>query len=164
MLEVHLVLDEFDDGDEKVGVAEPAEDIFKDGEVLVLHATGDAVAEGGEHDEWNLAEALLDAAGNVKDVVVFRTRHANHEIKGRIPQLLVCLARRSDLKEAGRIAQAELGILVKNFFIDAPVVFEHEGIIGVGDDEHVADAPHHEVHERGVAQQRTVFEIFFGHE
>ena len=49
------------------------------------------------------------------------------------------------LREGGWIAQTQLHVLVVYLLLHAPVVLEHEGIVGVGHDEHVVDAAHHQI-------------------
>ena len=46
VLQVQAVLNQLDDGQQELGVAQPAEDVLEGGQVLVLHAARDAVAEG----------------------------------------------------------------------------------------------------------------------
>ena len=43
VIDIHAVLDELDNGENKVGVAQPAEDIVEDTQILVLHTFTDAV-------------------------------------------------------------------------------------------------------------------------
>ena len=80
VLQVHTVLHELDDGEQQFRVAQPAEDVLEDAEVLVLHASGDAVGEGRQHDDGNGRIVVLDASGNVEDGVVLGSRHADDEI------------------------------------------------------------------------------------
>ena len=163
LFEVHFVLDELDDGEQEVGIAQPAEDILKDTEVLVLHAPGDAVAEGGQHHQRDLGETLLDVAGNAEHIVVFGTGHTDDEVEGSALEFNFGFFGRSHLEEARRKTEAEFGIFVKNFLVYTSVVFEHERIVGIGYDEDIADAPHHEVGEGRIAQYRTGLYVFLGH-
>ena len=80
MLKVHLVLDQLDYGQEQVGITEPAEYIFEDREVGVLHSGSDAVAERCEHHNRDVFVAFFQCAGNVKYVVVVGSWHTDDEV------------------------------------------------------------------------------------
>ena len=45
MLQVHLILNQLDDGEDEVGVAQPAEDIIEDTQVFILHTLGNTMRE-----------------------------------------------------------------------------------------------------------------------
>ena len=81
MVEVHLVFNQLDDGQEQVGVAEPAEHIFEDGQVLVLHSLGDTVGERRQHHDRYLGILGLDVAGDVKHIIVVGAWHADDKIE-----------------------------------------------------------------------------------
>ena len=150
MVEIHLVLDELDDGHDEVGVAQPAEHVVEAAHVLVLHAPGDAMREGGEHHAGYLGEALLDGAGHGEGIVVGIAGHTDDEVDvGRLQHVLSLLDGRH-LGEGGRIAQSELDIFVIDFLLNAAIVLEHKGIVGIGDNEYVVYATPHQVDERHV--------------
>ena len=54
MFYVHLVLYQLDDGENQVGIAQPAEHIVEDGHVLILNTLGDAVRERRQHHAGNV--------------------------------------------------------------------------------------------------------------
>ena len=150
VVEIHFVFNQFDDGEQQIGVSQPAEDVFEVGEVFVLDARCDAVAEGGEYDKGNVLEAMFDAASDVEDVAVVSAWHHNDEVEGVAVEFSPGFGFCAYLREARRIAQGECGIFVEEFLIDAPVVFEHEGIVGIGNEEHIEDTPRHEIDKRGI--------------
>ena len=152
MVDVHLVLYEFDYREDEVCIAKPAEDIVEHREVLVLHASCDAMRERGEHDAWYVWRVGFHCPCHVESVVVCITRHTNHEVDVGILQHLVGFFRCAHLCECRRVSQSEVHILVKYFFVHTSVVFEHEGVVRVSHYKHVEDASCHEVHERHVAQ------------
>ena len=80
VVDVHLVLQQLDDGHDEVRVAEPAEDIVEDGHVLVLNALGDAVREGCQHHAGNVRVGGLDLAGHGEGIVVGITRHTDNQV------------------------------------------------------------------------------------
>lgn len=59
VLQVHLVLYQLDDGNQQVGVSQPAEHILKGTEVFIGNALGDAVAERGKYHHRNLFIQVL---------------------------------------------------------------------------------------------------------
>ena len=152
VIEVHFVLEQLDDGEEQIGVAQPAEHIFEGRKIFVLDARTDAVTEGGKHDDGDVLVARFDVAGDVEGVAVVRSGHDDDEVKRILPQFAPSLVGGAHLGEARRIAQREGGIFVEEFFVDAPVVFEHESIVGVGDEQNIKDTPCHEIDERRIFQ------------
>ena len=158
--QVHLVLDELDDGEQQVGVAQPAEDILEDAQVLVFHAGGDAVRERGEHDERDVRVTLLDAVGNVERVAVVAARHADDQVVAHLVEPLPRLLHGRHLCEARRVAEAQVHVLVEHLLVDASVVFEHERVVGVGYQQDVIDALRHQVDERSVLEVELVQPLF----
>ena len=157
VLQVHFVLYEFDDRQEQVCVAQPAEHIFEDAQVLMLHALRDAMTERREHHNRDVRVVHLDVASNVEHIVVVRAWHTNHQFEARLPQLLLSLLLRSNLEEARRIAKPQLGVFLKNLLIHAAVVLKNEGIVGIGNEQHIEDAPLHHVNKRGVVEHERTF-------
>ena len=152
VLDVHLVFEQLDDGEDEVGVAEPTEHIVEDGHVLILYAAGDAVGERCEHHAGQMRERHLYLACHGESVVVGIAGHADHQVDIGGAEHMVGILDGAHLGEGGRIAQAELHILVKNLLVDPAVVLEHEGIVGVGHDKHIEDTVRHEIDERHVLE------------
>ena len=150
VLDVHLVLDELYYGKDEVGVAEPAEHIVEDAQVLVLHAARDAVREGREDHTVDVGKRVFDVASHGEGIVVGVAGHADHEVYVHGAQHAACLLGGAHLCERGRIAQAKLHILVIDLLLHAPVVFKHESIVGVGHDKDVIDSSHHKVDKRHI--------------
>ena len=82
VIEIHFVFNQFDDGEQQIGVSQPAEDVFEVGKVFVLDARCDAVAEGGEYDQGDVLEAMFDAACDVEGVAVVSAGHDDDEVEG----------------------------------------------------------------------------------
>ena len=80
VLNVHLVLDELDDGEDKVGIAKPAEYIVEHRQVLILHAARDAVGERSQHYAMDVGETSLDVTGNGERIVVGIAGHTEHKV------------------------------------------------------------------------------------
>ena len=153
VVQIHLVLYQFDDREYEVGIAQPAEYVVEDRQVFVLHALGDAMRERSEHYAVHVGKLVLDVAGHGEGVVVGVAGHTYHQIYVGGLQHLLGLLGGAHLSEGGRIAQSQQHIFIVDFLLDASVVFEHEGVVGVGDDEHIVDASHHQI------DKAHVFEI-----
>ena len=106
VLEVHAVLDELDDGEDEIGVSEPAEHIVEHRQVFVLHATGDAMREWRKHHATHLRVFGLDLPGHGERVVVGITRHRDDEVDVCGTHHLAGLLDGRDLCERGWIAQS----------------------------------------------------------
>ena len=156
MFQIHLVLHELDDGEDEIGIAQPAEDIVEDGEILVLHAPGDTMRERGKHDTVQVGETLLDGAGHGKGIVVGIARHTEHQVDIGGLQYLLGLLDGAHLREGWRIAETQLHVLVVDLLLDAPVVFEHESIVRIGHDQHIVDAAHHQVDKTHIFQIKVI--------
>ena len=143
MFQIHFVLYQFDDRNQQIGVAQPAEDIFKDRQIFVFHTSRDAVAKWREHHYRYLLIAHFDRARDVKHIVIVRTGHTDHKVESGAAQFAFGLLGRSYLIEARRIAQAQFGIFVEYLFVYAPIVFQHKRIVGIGDQEYVENAAPH---------------------
>ena len=156
VLQVHLVFDELDDGQQQVGIPQPAEDVFENAEVFVLHAGRDAVTEGGEHHQRQFLVAVLDGAGNVEHVRRVGTWHDDDEVKIVDRKVGIGLVFCGYQCEARRIAQSQRCIFVEKLFFDASVILKHEGIVGVGDEQHVEDALENQVYIVGILEIKLV--------
>ena len=98
----------------------------------------------------------LDLTGHSKGIVVGITWHTDHEIDVRCTQHLVGLISSRYLRKGRRVAHTQFHILVEDFLIDSPVVLQHEGIIGIGHNEHVEDTSRHQVDKRHILQIKFV--------
>ena len=153
VLEVHLVLDELDDGEYEVRIAQPAEHIVKDAEVLVLHAFGNTVGERSQYHTRKVGELPLHRARHVERIIVGITRHADDQVDVSGLQHVRSLLNGAHLRESRRIAQSQLHVFIVDLFFHTPVVFQHEGIIGVGHNEYIIDTAHHQVDKRHILEQ-----------
>ena len=156
MLNVHLVFYQLDDRQDEVGVAQPAEDIVEGGHVLVLYAFGDAMRERRQYHTGDVGRTHLHVAGHGKGIVVGVARHTDDEVYISGLQHIAGLFCGRHLGERGWIAHTQFHILVKNFLIDASVILQHEGIIGIGHYQNVEDAARHQVDERDVFQKEII--------
>ena len=121
------------------------------------------MAEGREHDEGHLREALLDVAGNAEHIVVLSSGHTDDEVEAGALKFGFRFFGRGYLEKAGREAEPQFGIFVKDLFVHTSIILQHESVIGIGNDENVADAPHHEMGEGGIPQYRTGLHVFLWH-
>ena len=70
------------------------------------------------------------------------------------------ISRIISLKKTWRVTQAELRVLVENLLIYASVVFQHEGIVGVGNEQDIEYPSGHKIHETSILQyERIVFHL-----
>ena len=152
MFQVHLVLYQLDDGHQQIGIPQPAEHIFKDTQVFVFHTFPDAMRERRQHHQRNVGILLLDGTGNVERIAIVRTRHDYHQIELGIPKLLPCFFLRRYLRKTGRIAETQVHVLVENLFIDTPVIFQHECIIRIGNQQYIKYTLGHQVHKRRILE------------
>ena len=80
VVDVHLVFYQLDDRENEVGVAQPAEHVVEDGQVFVLHPSGNAVREGGEHHAGNIGKVGLYHTCHVKGIIVGIAGHTHHQV------------------------------------------------------------------------------------
>ena len=80
VFQIHLVLYQLDDGNQQVGVPQPAEDIIERTEILVGNAFGDAVAERGQNYHRDVFVLSLDGSRYVKSLIISRSRHTYNKV------------------------------------------------------------------------------------
>ena len=163
VLQVHLILNQLDDGDQQVVIAQPAEDLLEGGEVFVGDALRDAVAEGSEDDHRDVGIVGLDVARHVEALVVARTRHADNQVEAHGLQLGVRLVAGSSLGEAWRVAQRERSVFIKNLLVDTSVILQHKGIVRIGYEQDIKDTPRHQVGKLRILKVELVEFIFAKH-
>ena len=134
MVKIHLVLDKFNDRQDEVCVAKPAENVVEYRQVLVLHTLCYAVRERRKHHAVNLRESRLYVACHREGVVVGIARHTYYEVDVHGAQHLIGFLRCAHLRECRRIAQSQLHIFVVYLLLNTSVVFKHECVVGVGND------------------------------
>ena len=152
MVDVHLVLHQLDDGQDEVGIAQPAENIVEDAQVLMLDTLRDAVGERCQHHAVDAGELRFHSSRHVESVIVGIARHADDQVDVYRAEYPGGLFGRRDLREGRRIAQPQLHVLVVDLLFHTSVVLEHEGIVGVGNNQDVVDTAHHQIDETDVLQ------------
>ena len=144
---VHAILNQLDNRNQQVGVSQPAEHVFKNSEINVLHSGRNAVAERREHHHRNVFVLLLDTLCRIKHVVCLvcrLRRHADYQIYPAALEMSLGLLACADLNKARRKAQAQSGVLLKDFLVNATVVFKHESVIRICNNQHIANTPPHQ--------------------
>ena len=122
----------------------------------MLDALGDAMREGGQHHARYLRSYLLDVAGHSEGVVVCITGHTDNQIDiGGLQHLVGFLGSRH-LGKRGRIAQAQLHVFVKQLLVDAAIILQHEGIVGIGYYQDIENTLRHQVDKRDVFQEEVI--------
>ena len=145
VLQVHLVLNQLDDGDQQVSIPQPAEHVFEDTQILVFHPFLDAMRKRSQHYQRQMGILPLDVAGDVEGVTVVGTRHTDDQVEHGVAQLLPCLLSRGHLGKTGWIAQAQVHVFIKDLLIDAAIVFEHERVVRIGHQQDVENTLCHQV-------------------
>ena len=143
MFDVHAVLYQFDNREDEVGITQPAEHVVEDGHILMLDTLGDTMREGGQYDTGNLRSRLLHIAGYGKGIIIGITRHTDNQVDICCLQHFLRLLGGTHLRERRGVAQSQFHILVKQFLIDASVIFQHERIIGISNYQDIEDASCH---------------------
>ena len=154
MRDVHLVLDKFDDRQDEVRVAKPAEDIVEDTQVLILHAPRDAMGEGRKDNAMNLGKLCLDSARHGESIVVGITRHTNDEVDACRGKHLLGFLYRRDLRESRWIAESKLHIFIVDLLFHASVVLKHESIVGIGYNQHIINMSRHDIDESDILEDK----------
>ena len=93
---------------------------------------------------------------NVERVAVVRPRHADHQIERGFVELLPSLLQSRHLGEARRIAQAQIHVFVEYLLIDASVIFQHESIVGIGNQQHIEYALGHQIGKLRILEIKLV--------
>ena len=147
MLQIHPVLHQLDDAKEQFGVSQPAKHILKSREILILHSACDTMTERGQHHDRHIGIIMLDGACYVKHAVVLCCRHTDDQIYLLCGHMHLGIPLACHLYESGWEAKAQTCIFRKDLFIHSPIILQDECVIGIGHDEHIADALKHQVNK-----------------
>ena len=90
--------------------------------------------------------------GHRKGIIVGIAGHTHHQVYTGGGQHLSGFFGGAYLCESRRIAQTQVGIFVENLFVNSSVVFQHEGIVGVGHYQDIENTVGHQIDERHVFQ------------
>ena len=153
---VHLVLDEFDDGKQQLGIAQPAEHIVDGAQILVGYPLGNLAGEWCQDDNRDVRVARLDFRRRGENIPVIHVRHTDNQLEITVLQLRQRLILGRHLREAGRIAQTERRIFVENLFVHTPIVFQHKGVVFRRDKQHIINALIHQIGKRGVFKHQIL--------
>ena len=93
---------------------------------------------------------FLDPHGDVKGVGLFDVQHGDDKLDPLVFQHLKGLLLGSYLDELRRITEVQRYIFQENSFVDAPVFFQHEGIIGAGNEQDLVNPALHQQVEGGI--------------
>ena len=156
VLNVHLILNQLDDGQDKIGITQPAEHVVECRHVLVLDALRDTMRERCQYHAGNLRSHLLDVASYGKGVVIRITRHTYHQVDVRCLQHAAGLFGRRHLCKRGWVAHTQLHVFIEYLLVHASVVLQHEGIVGVGHYQHIENASRHQVDKRHIFQEEII--------
>ncbi len=118
--------------------------------------------ERSEHNDGQRREFSLDASGYGEHIVVVCSRHTDDQVKlgpANQPRRILL---RSSTKETRWIAQTQLRILIKNLLIHASVIFQHERIIRIRNNQHIEHALLHQIHKLRLTE-RGVFVVNISH-
>ena len=140
MFQIHLILYQFNDRKQQVGISQPTEHILKDAQVFVLHTLGNTVREGSQHHQWNIFIPFLNASGNIEHVAVIRSGHTDNKVERHVGKPLPSLFFGGYLCKTGRITETQIHVFIKNLFVYTSVIFQHEGIVGIGYKQHIEDS------------------------
>ena len=156
MFQVHLVLHQFDDTQEQVSITQPAEHIFEDAQIFILHTLRDTVRERSEYHDRDIRKSTFDGAGNVEHIVAVVTRHTDDQLELCATHQFSCLVLVCCTEEAGRIAQSQFRVLIKYLLINTAIVLQHEGIVRVGHNQHIENTTCHQLHKRRILQYQLI--------
>ena len=157
-VQVLAVFDVFDDRQQDLRVAAPQEGavdrpaVDRPARIVELPAV-----EGEEHHRPAGAQ-LLDPAAEGVDVHVRQAGHRQHQVEAaHLEHLDRRLARRG-VGEAGSGGEAEVGVFAEDLLGELAVLFEDEGVVGGGDEEHLGDPVPLQVVEPQRPRRRSVDE------
>ena len=152
MVNVHLVLNQFDDRHDEVGITQPAEHVVEHRHILVLNTLGDTMRERCQYHARNVGMLCLDLTGHGEGIIIGITRHTNHQVDICSTKYLIGFLGGRYLGKGRRITHTQFHILVEDLLVHTPVVLQHEGIIRVGHNQHIEDASCHQIDERYIFQ------------
>ena len=131
---VPFVLNQLDDSHQQLGIAQPGEHVVYARQVLALHAAANFAGEGRQDYNGNRGMEVLDIAGGGKDIGARHIGHDDDELEIATGQLHEGFFLGGHAGEPRRISQAERCIFIEDEFVNAAIVFKHEGIVFGGNE------------------------------
>ena len=150
MLQIHLILDQLDDGQEQIRISQPAKYIFKYTQIFMFHTRPDTMGKRSQNDQRNMRIFLLDLTSDIKRIAVVGSGHTDYQIKHCISQLSPGIFFRRNLRETRRITQAEVHIFNKDLFVYPTVILQHKCIVRIGNQQDIKDTFRHQIGELGI--------------
>ena len=95
----------------------------------MLYAARHFAAEGCEHYDGNGWILGFDLFSFFEDVAAVHVGQHDDELEVALGEQGEGFLLRGYLREAWRIVEPQVHIFVEDFFIHAPIVFEHEGVV-----------------------------------
>ena len=152
VVDVHFIFDQFDDGQQKVGIAKPAEDIIDNAFSGFIEFQGDFTGKGGQDHDWDRRVFQLDFFSKAEGIHFFGGKHDDDQVYFFLVKYFESFFLGGGKVKLRWVAKAEGNIFDKDLLIDTTVVFQHKGVVSAGDQQHVVNTAAHQFIERCVAE------------
>ena len=152
---IHLVLDQFDDGQQQFRITEPAEYIVYGTQILIGNTFGHLLGKRRKDDDRDLRITPLDFVGCRKNIAVVHVGHADDQSIFPRTEFRESLSFRCDMRKARRITQIERCIFVKDLFVHTTIILQHECIVFGCDKKDVVDTFVHQTGKRSIFEDQT---------
>ena len=141
VLRVGQVFEEFDDGQDEVRAAVPAEHIVQDRSILLENLPADGLGIVHEHDKRGIVRIGLQFGCQGENTFILLVVHADDHVDAVvIPQDLTGTVRRFRPDKPGRIAQVQVDVFPGDGGLDLAVFVQDESIVVAADHQDLADS------------------------
>jgi len=80
LLSIHFIFYQFDDSQQKIGIAKPAEYIIDTTEILITDPPRYFLRERGQHHDRNIGINVFYLLRFFKRITIFNSRHGNYQV------------------------------------------------------------------------------------
>ena len=148
MLDVALVLDVLDDGDEDADIALPEEDAVDIGQRIARNKILNLAVIVGEHDDRYIEPGLLDLAGQLGGAHLADRQVGDDEVEARIGAgQLNRLRTAGDMGDAGDVLEMQFERVADQQLVEPSVFAQNERIVEARHQQDVAHAEGHQLLE-----------------
>ncbi len=152
MFHIHAIFDEFDDGQQQIGIAQPTKNIIDSAQIFFFQGFGNPLGKRGQNHNGNMRMLGLNVFCHLKHLAVVHVRHANNQFITIGFQLVHGFLPGTYLSEKRRITKVERCILIENLFLYTTIVLQNKHIVARSYHENIIDALVHQFDERGITK------------
>ena len=98
----------------------------------------------------HIRKAFFHCVCDSKSIIICIAGHTDNEVNIGGIQYFFCFFNGTYLLKSGWITQSQLHILAIYFLVNAPIIFEHKGVVRIGYNQYIVDATLHQIDKSNI--------------